>query len=62
MGPAPTNSTVKITNTFEYYTVIRGGKYVGRRIKFLLYQIRAVIDYIANHPAEEIDGANLIYE
>ncbi len=56
------NPTVKITNTFEHYTVMRGGKYVGGRINFLLYRVPAVIDYIANHPAEEIDGANLIYE
>jgi DNA primase len=55
------NPSVKITNTFEHYTVMRGGKYVGGRINFLLYRVPVVIDYIANHPAEEIDGTNLIY-
>ena len=56
------NPSVKITNTFEHFTVMRGGKFVGGRINFLLYRVPVVTDYISNHPAEEIDGANLIYE
>jgi len=35
MGASPAESSVKITNTFEHYTVMRGGKYVGGRINFL---------------------------
>ena len=56
------NPGIKITNTFEHFTVMRGGKFVGGRINFLLYRVPVVTDYISNHPAEEIDGANLIYE
>jgi DNA primase len=54
------NPTVKIINAPGRYTVLRGGKYVGGRINELVFKSPEVLDYISNHPADEIDGTNLI--
>ncbi len=56
------NPSVKIINTRDRYTVLRNGKYVGGRINELVFRSPAVLDYIERHPAEEIDGENLIME
>ena len=54
------NSTVKIINLPGRYTVLRNGKCVGGRINELVFRSMAVVDFISNHPAEEIDGRNLV--
>lgn len=54
------NPTVKIINTPGRYTVLRDGKYVGGRINELVFRTPEVLEYIANHPAGEIDSGNLI--
>lgn len=54
------NLKVKIHSTPNRYTVLRDGKYVGGRIGELVFRDPAVRDYIAGHPAPEIDGTNLI--
>jgi hypothetical protein len=55
------NPMVRIINTPDRFTVLRGkGKYVGGRINALVFRTPAVRDYLMNHPAEEIDGNNLI--
>lgn len=54
------NPRVKIINTPTRFTVLRDGKYVGGRINELVFQTPDVTDYLMNHPAEEIDGGNLI--
>ena len=54
------NPSVKIINTKTRFTVLRDGKYVGGRINELVFRFPDVTDYIAKHPAEEIDGENLI--
>jgi hypothetical protein len=54
------NPTVKIINEPNHYTVLRDGKWVGGRISELVFRVPEVMDYIAIHPAQEIDGKNLI--
>ena len=54
------NPTVKIINMPSRYTVLRNGKYVGGRINELVFKTPEVLDYITNHPAEEIDGGNFL--
>ena len=54
------NPGVKIVNTPARYTVLRNGKYVGGRINELVFRTPEVTDYLSAHPAEEIDGKNLI--
>jgi DNA primase len=54
------NPSVKIINSPGRYTVLRDGKYVGGRINELVFRTPEVMEYILNHPAEEIDGTNLI--
>lgn len=54
------NPGVKIINTKDRFTVLRHGKYVGGRIGDLVFKQPQVTDYLMNHPAEEIDGGNLI--
>lgn len=54
------NPGVRIINTPGRFTVLRDGKYVGGRINELVFRTPVVTDYILNHPAEEIDGGNLI--
>jgi DNA primase len=54
------NPCVKIINTPDRYTVLRSGKYVGGRINELVFKTPEVLDYISNHPANEIDAGNLI--
>ena len=56
------NPGVVIYNSPNRYAVLRQGKYVGGRINELVFRVPEVTDYITNHPAEEIDGTNLIYE
>jgi len=56
------NPSVKIINTPTRFTVLRDGKYVGGRINELVFRTLEVTDYLSNHPAEEIDAANLIVE
>lgn len=56
------NPTVKIINTPDRMTVLRHGKWVGGRIGDLVFRDAAVRDYILTHPAQEIDGANLIIQ
>lgn len=54
------NPTVRIINTVGRYTVLRGDKYVGGRINELVFRFPEVLEYIANHPSDEIDGANFV--
>ena len=54
------NPGVKIINTADRYTVLKNGKYVGGRINELVFKAPEVLEYIANHPAPEIDGSNLL--
>lgn len=54
------NPRVKVINAPSRYTVLRDGKYVGGRINELVFKTPEVLDYIANHPAEEIDAGNFI--
>lgn len=54
------NPGVKIINTENRLTVLRQGKYVGGRIGELVFRDPEVLDYIMRHPAEEIDGTNII--
>lgn len=54
------NPKVKIINSAERYTVLREGKFVGGRINELVFRVPESREYISNHPAEIIDGANLI--
>ena len=54
------NPAVKIVNTADRFTILRNGRYVGGRINELVFRFPDVTDYIAKHPAEEIDGENLI--
>lgn len=54
------NPSVKIINTPSRFTVLRDGKYVGGRINELVFRTPTVTDYLLNHPAEEIDGRNLL--
>lgn len=61
LGLLRKNPSVKIINTPGRYTVLRDGKYVGGRINELVFRDAAVMDYIASHPAAEIDGTNLIF-
>jgi hypothetical protein len=56
------NPSVKIINTPDRYTALRNGKYVGGRINELVFKEQAVMDYILNHPATEIDYKNFIGE
>jgi len=53
------NPAVKIINTSQRLAVLRDGKYVGGRINELVFRVPEVIDYIAEHPAPEIDWKNL---
>jgi hypothetical protein len=55
------NPGVVIYNSPNRFAVLRQGKYVGGRINELVFRVPEVTDYIMNHPAEEIDGGNLIY-
>jgi hypothetical protein len=54
------NPGVKIINQPDRYTVLRQGKFVGGRINELVFHSPDVLAYIANHPAAEIDGLNLV--
>jgi len=54
------NPSVRIINTPNRYTVLRDGKYVGGRINELVFRTPECLEYILNHPAEEISGANMI--
>jgi len=56
------NPSVKIINSAERFTILRNGKYVGGRINELVFRVPVVTDYVLNHPAEKIDGENLIYQ
>lgn len=60
LGLLRKNPSVRIINTPGRYTVLRDGKHVGGRIGELVFRDDAVMDYIANHPAAEIDGNNLV--
>ena len=60
LGLLKKNPGVKIINTPTRYTVLRDGKYVGGRINELVFRTPEVLDYLTSHPAEEIDGTNLI--
>ena len=51
---------VKVINQPGRYTVLRDGRWVGGRISELVFRTPEVIEYLTNHPAEEIDGENLI--
>ena len=55
------NPGVKIMNG-EHFTVLRDGKWQGGRISDLVFRVVESRDYLMNHPAEEIDAANLIIE
>jgi hypothetical protein len=55
------NPGVKIINSAARYTVLRDGKFVGGRINELVFRVPESRDYLLNHPAEEIDGMNLVY-
>lgn len=54
------NPGVKIINSENRFAILRDGKYVGGRINELVYRVKVVMDYILSHPAEEIDGRNLL--
>jgi len=54
------NPGVKIINTKDRFTALRHGKYVGGRIGDLIFRSPEVMDYIMNHPSEEIDGQNIM--
>ncbi|MEN6464522.1 MAG: CHC2 zinc finger domain-containing protein [Syntrophaceae bacterium] len=54
------NPGVKIFNSPDRFTVLRNGKYVGGRINELVFRVPEVTDYILKHPAQEIDGSNLV--
>jgi DNA primase len=54
------NPSVKIINSPGRYTVLRDGKYVGGRINELVFRDPECREYILSHPAEEIDGTNLL--
>jgi len=54
------NPAVTIINTPGRYTVLRGGKYVGGRINKLVFKSPEVLEYISNHPAEEITWRNIL--
>ena len=49
-----------VINTPGRYTVLRNGKFVGGRINRLVFWDQDVKDYLMNHPAETIDGRNII--
>jgi len=55
------NPSVKIINSAARFTVLRNDKYVGGRINELVFRVPESRDYILSHPAEVIDGKNLIY-
>jgi len=55
------NPKVKIINSAERYTVLREGKFVGGRISELVFRVPESRAYLLKHPAEEIDGTNLIH-
>jgi len=54
------NPSVVIINEPARFTILRHGKYVGGRINQLVFQVPEVTDYILAHPADRIDGTNLI--
>ena len=54
------NPSVKIINSPGRYTVLRDGKYVGGRINELVFRDPTVLNFVSNHPAEEISGGNFI--
>ena len=54
------NPGVKIINNAQHFTVLRQGKFVGGRINELVFRVPESRHYVLNHPAEEIDGTNLI--
>jgi hypothetical protein len=56
------NPSVQIINDAQRYTVLRQGKHVGGRINELVFRVQESRDYLLNHPAEIIDGKNLIYQ
>jgi len=54
------NPGVKIINIEDRLAVLRNGKYVGGRINELVFRDPEVTGYIVAHPADEIDGSNLV--
>lgn len=60
LGLLRNNPKVKIINKPDRFTVLRDDKYVGGRINYLVFREPVVTGYILSHPAEEINGANLI--
>lgn len=54
------NPGTRIINTPDRFTVLRNDRFVGGRINELVFRTPAITDYLINHPAEQIDGGNLI--
>jgi hypothetical protein len=55
------NPTVRIINTQERFTIMRGDKPgAGGRIQQLVLSVPSVMDYILAHPAEVITWENIM--
>jgi DNA primase len=52
------NPGVRIINEETRFTVLRGGKFVGGRINFLVFRVPEVTDYLFAHPDVMIDSRN----
>lgn len=56
------NPTVRIVNEPDRFTVLKGEKFVGGRINYLVFREKEVTDYLLDHPDAEITAGNLFYE
>lgn len=54
------NPGVRIINEETRFTVLRGGKFVGGRINYLVFREPVVTDYLFAHPAEIITSRNYL--
>ena len=56
------NPSVRIVNEPDRFTVLKGEKFVGGRINYLVFREKEVTDYLLDHPDAEITAGNLFYE
>jgi len=54
------NPGVRIINEENRFTVLRGGKFVGGRINYLVFREQVVTDYLFAHPDAMIDSRNYL--
>lgn len=56
------NPSVRIINEPDRFTVLKGDKFVGGRINYLVFREKQITDYLLDHPDAEITAGNLFYE